>query len=95
MNVNISSKLSVVTRKGDREVALGGPKGDPGVSDLAPWVLYSVEIPKLCTDDPKNTSVYSLFNDSVPRCERIGFAFGYSIISQQSELVTEQKPNRT
>lgn len=34
MSVNIS-KLSVVTSKGAREVALGGPKGDPGVSDLA------------------------------------------------------------
>lgn len=72
-------------------MVLGDPKGDSGVLELAPQVLNFVEMPELCTGNPINTLVDSLFNDSVPRCGRTGFAFGCSISSQQVRISDEVK----
>lgn len=71
------------------------PKGEPGVPDLAPWVLHPVETPKLYTDDPVNsTSVHSSFNECAQVC-RTGFASGGSIFSQQVGAGDKGKPGRS
>lgn len=71
------------------------PKGEFEVPDLALWVLSSVEIPKLCTDDPINTSVHSLFNDSVPGVEGLALHLDAVFTPSDSELVMRQKPGRS
>lgn len=76
-------------------MALGDPKGDPRVRELAPWGSSLWEVPELCTDAPRvslcHNPQYSLFDPSVSGCGRTGLAFGCSIFSQKVRLGNEAR----